>query len=60
MLLENEKYKLEDAIVIEDSTHAICGAKNKGFKVLTIATCKNISDIDKLLINSDYMIKMEV
>ena len=59
-LLENEKYKLEDAIVIEDSTHAICGAKNKGFKVLTIATYKNILDIDKLLINSDYMIKMEV
>ena len=58
-LLENEKIKLEDAIVIEDSTHAICGAKNKGFKVLTIATCKNILDIDKLLINSDYMIKME-
>ena len=59
-LLENEKIKLEDAIVIEDSTHAICGAKNKGFKVLTIATYKNILDIDKLLINSDYMIKMEV
>ena len=58
-LLENEKIKLEDAIVIEDSTHAICGAKNKGFKVLTIATYKNILDIDKLLINSDYMIKME-
>ena len=59
-LLENEKIKLEDAIVIEDSTHAICGAKNKGFKVLTIATYKNILDIDKLLIYSDYMIKMEV
>ena len=59
-LLENEKIKLEDAIVIEDSTHAICGAKNKGFKVLTIATYKNILDIDKLLVNSDYMIKMEV
>ncbi|MBQ6782622.1 MAG: thiamine phosphate synthase [Acholeplasmatales bacterium] len=59
-LLENEKIKLEDAIVIEDSTHAICGAKNKGLKVLTIATYKNILDIDKLLINSDYMIKMEV
>ena len=59
-LLENEKIKLEDAIVIEDSTHAICGARNKGFKVLTIATYKNIFDIDKLLINSDYMIKMEV
>ena len=59
-LLENEKIKLEDAIVIEDSTHAICGAKNKGFKVLTVATYKNILDIDKLLINSDYMIKMEV
>ena len=59
-LLENEKIKLEDAIVIEDSTHAICGAKNKGFKVLTIATYKNILDIDKLLINLDYMIKMEV
>ena len=59
-LLEDEGYKLEDAIVIEDSTHAILGAKNKGFKVLTIATYKNMLDIDKLLISSDYMIKMEV
>ncbi len=59
-LLEKEDIKIEDCIVIEDATHAICGAKSKGFNVLSIATYKNIKDIDKLLISSDYMIKMEV
>ena len=59
-ILENEGYKLEDTIVIEDATHAILGAKSKGFNVLSIATYKNIKDINKILNNSDYMIKMEV
>ena len=59
-VLENEGYKLEDTIVIEDATHAILGAKSKGFNVLSIATYKNIKDINKILNNSDYMIKMEV
>ena len=59
-VLENEGYKLEDTIVIEDATHAILGAKSKGFNVLSIATYKNMKDINKILNNSDYMIKMEV
>ncbi len=59
-VLENEGYKLEDTIVIEDATHAILGAKSKGFNVLSIATYKNIKDINNILNNSDYMIKMEV
>ncbi len=59
-VLETEGYKLEDTIVIEDATHAILGAKSKGFNVLSIATYKNIKDINKILNNSDYMIKMEV
>ena len=59
-VLENEGYKLEDTIVIEDATHAILGAKSKGFNVLSIATYKNIKDINTILNNSDYMIKMEV
>jgi thiamine-phosphate diphosphorylase len=59
-LLEMEGIKKEDAIIVEDATHAICGAKRAGLKVLSIATYKNMMDIDKILINSDYMIKMEV
>jgi len=59
-VLENEGFNLEDTIIIEDATHAICGAKSAGFKVLSIATYKNIIDIDKLLTNSDYTVKMEV
>ena len=59
-LIENEGIKKEDAIIVEDATHAICGAKRAGLKVLSIATYKNMMDIDKILINSDYMIKMEV
>ena len=59
-LLEMEGIKKEDAIIVEDATHAICGAKRAGLKVLSIATYKNMIDIDKILINSDYMIKMEV
>ena len=59
-IIENEGIKKEDSIVIEDATHAICGAKSAGLKVLSIATYKNMIDIDKILINSDYMIKMEV
>jgi beta-phosphoglucomutase-like phosphatase (HAD superfamily) len=55
-----EDIKKEDAIIVEDATHAICGAKRAGLKVLSIATYKNMMDIDKILINSDYMIKMEV
>ena len=59
-ILKMEGIKKEDSIVIEDATHAICGAKSVGLKVLSIATYKNMMDIDKILINSDYMIKMEV
>jgi len=59
-IIENEGIKKEDAIIVEDATHAICGAKSVGLKVLSIATYKNMMDIDKILINSDYMIKMEV
>lgn len=59
-ILEMEGIKKEDAIIVEDATHAICGAKSVGLKVLSIATYKNMMDIDKILINSDYMIKMEV
>lgn len=59
-IIENEGINKEDAIIVEDATHAICGAKRAGLKVLSIATYKNMMDIDKILINSDYMIKMEV
>ncbi len=59
-VLENEGFDINDAIVIEDSTHAILGAKEKGFKVLSIATYKNMKDIDILLKKSDYMVKVEI
>ena len=59
-VLENEGFDIKDSIVIEDSTHAILGAKEKGFKVLTIATYKNMKDIDILLKKSDYMVKVEI
>ena len=59
-VLENEGYNISDTIVIEDATHAILGAKMAGFKVLSIATYKNMNDIDILLKNSDFMIKVEI
>ena len=59
-VLEKEGFNTKDTIVIEDATHAICGAKMAGFKVLSIATYKNMKDINKILNNSDYLMKMEI
>ncbi len=59
-VIEKEGYNVNDTLVVEDAIHAIIGAHKAGFKVLSIATYKNMRNVKELINNSDYVIKMEV
>ena len=56
LLKENNNIDLSKALVVEDATHALAGAKSAGFNVLGIKTWKNIKDYNIVKECCDYYI----
>lgn len=58
-VLSKEKIDKKDALVIEDSTHAILGAKKQGFKVLGVEDTANLRHVFLDYEICDYFLPMK-
>ena len=58
-LIEKEGINKEKALVIEDSLHAIVGAKNQGLYVLGVEDTANLSKLADIYELSDYFLTLE-
>ena len=57
-LIEHEGIDKNKALVIEDSLHAILGAKKQGISVLGVEDLENQSSLDEIYSNSDFFLPL--